>query len=260
MKWLAALELKFGGFGIPGLLRYVAMFNGLVFILYRLNPHFLEVLDLVPQRVMAGEIWRLVTYIFIPRWGPLFPDWFGVVLFIMYLWWLGEGLEIALGSFKVTLFYLIGMIGTTMAGFFFGADFSNGMLNNSLLFAFARFYPDTVIRVMFILPVKVKWLAWVDGAFLLLGFAGGGDAYRMALIAALANYLIFFGRDLFAEARQHHTTAKRRERFKREAAPVENEPLHRCAVCNKTEFTDPELDFRVADNGDEYCVAHLPRA
>ena len=53
------------------------------------------------------------------------------------------------------------MIGTTIAAFFFGGNFSNSMLISSLFFAFARFYPDLVIYFVFILPVKIKWLAWV---------------------------------------------------------------------------------------------------
>ena len=57
------------------------------------------------------------------------------------------------------------MIGTTIAAFFFGSNFSNTMLNASLFFAFANFYPDEVIYIFFILPVKVKWLAWVSAAF-----------------------------------------------------------------------------------------------
>ena len=254
MKWLATLELKFGWFAIPGLVRYVAMFNGLIFILYKLNPGYLQVLDLVPERVMQGEVWRLFTYIFIPRWGWLFPDWFGVVLFIMYLWWIGDGLEQAIGPFKLTLFYVIGMIGTTIAAFFFGANFSNGMLNNSLFFAFARFYPDAWIRLMYILPVKVKWLAWVDAAFLLLGFVSNGNGYRMAVLVGLGNYLLFFGRDLFNEARQHHDVTQRRQRFQREIAAAEGHTLHQCTVCHKTELSDPDLDFRVAADGNEYCL------
>ena len=61
------------------------------------------------------------------------------------------------------------MIGTTIAAFFFGRNFSNTMLNASLFFAFASFYPDEVIYIFFILPVKVKWLAWISAAFLLFG-------------------------------------------------------------------------------------------
>src|SRR5437899_12970699 len=90
------------------------------------------------------------------------------------------------------LYFVVGMIGTTIAAFFFGSNFSNGMLIASLFFAFARFYPDEIIYILFILPVKIKWLAWIFAAFLLVGFVLNSNSYRAALIAAFANYFIFF--------------------------------------------------------------------
>src|SRR5204863_8403284 len=101
--------------------------------------------------------------------------WF--VLFIV------EVVERAWGSFRLTLYFVVGMIGTTIARFFVGGNFSNGMLITSLFFTFARFYPDDVIYILFILPVKIKWLAWIYAAFLMLGFFLGPNSYRAALIA-----------------------------------------------------------------------------
>src|SRR5438552_11671577 len=105
------------------------------------------------------------------------------------------------------------MIGTTIASFFFGSNFSNGMLIASLFFAFARFYPDEIIYVLFILPVKIKWLAWIFAAFLLLGFVLNSSSYRAALIAAFANYFIFFGPEIIHQARHRHDVSTRRRRF-----------------------------------------------
>jgi hypothetical protein len=151
------------------------------------------------------------------------------------------------------------MIGTTIAAFFFGGNFSNTMLNASLFFAFANFYPDEVIYIFFILPAKVKWIAWVSAALLLFGFVSSPNSYRMALVAAFANYLIFFGPELVRAARNRHGTATRRRRFEEKARP-ESEALHHCANCGATELTNPNLEFRVARDGEEYCLAHLPSA
>src|SRR5438552_19031566 len=151
------------------------------------------------------------------------------------------------------------MIGTTIAAFFFGSNFSNGMLIASLFFAFARFYPDEVIYVLFILPVKIKWLAWVFAAFLLLGFVLNSNSYRAALIAAFANYFIFFGPEFIRQATHRREVSTRRRRFEDHSRSV-HDCLHRCAVCGATELSDPSLDFRVARDGEEYCMAHLPKA
>jgi hypothetical protein len=133
------------------------------------------------------------------------------------------------------------------------------MLIASLFFAFARFYPDQVIYILFILPVKIKWLAWIFAAFLMLGFVLGTNSYRAALLAAFANYFIFFGADIIHQAWHRHDVSTRRRRFEDQSRSP-GETLHRCAVCGATELTDPNLDFRVARNGEEYCMPHLPKA
>ena len=256
MTWLDKLERRLGFLAVPGLIRIVVGFNALVFILVRLNPDFLQMINLDPVRVRHGEIWRLFTYIFIPQ--TFSPIW--VIFALWFLWFLGDGLEQAWGSFRITLYYLVGMIGTTIAAFFFGGNFSNGILNASLFFAFARFYPDEVIYVFFVLPVKIKWLAWVSAAFLLFGFVVGSMPYRMALLAALSNYLIFFGPELFREARSRREVSSRRKRFDVQSRHAEAEALHHCATCGATELTDPNLEFRVASDGEEYCLPHLAQA
>jgi membrane associated rhomboid family serine protease len=254
MRWLDALERRFGFLGIPGLIRIVVAFSALVFLLVRLNPDFISALDLNPERLRHGEIWRLVTYIFIPQTFSFL--W--IIFVLWFLWFIGEGLERAWGPFRLTLYFLVGMLGTTAAALFFGSNFSNTMLIASLFYAFARFYPDEVIYVLFILPVKIKWVAWVSAAFLLLGFFVNSNSYRMATVAALSNYLIFFGPEIVYQARHRHEVSSRRRRFEGQSRS-ETEPLHKCAVCGATELSDPNLDFRVARDGEEYCVAHLPK-
>jgi membrane associated rhomboid family serine protease len=255
MNLLDKLERRLGFLAIPGLIRIIVAFNALVFVLVRLNPDFQFVLDLNPARIMHGEVWRLVTYIFLPQTFSFL--W--VVFVLWFLWFIGEGLEQAWGAFRLTLYFLVGMIGTTIAAFFFGSNFSNSVLNAALFFAFARFYPNEVIYLFFVLPLKIKWVAYVVAGFLLYGFVVGPNSYRMALVAALSNYLIFFGPGFLQEVRQRHAVAGRRKRFE-ESARVESEALHRCAICGATELSDPNLDFRVANDGEEYCMSHLPSA
>src|SRR5436189_4924904 len=106
---------------------------------------------------------------------------------------MGNGLDSASCAFTLTIFYLLGMVGTTVAAFFFAAAFSNLMLTTSLFFAFARFYPDLVIYFAYILPLEVKWIACFSAAVLLLQIVVGSMQFRVASIGGLANDLIFFG-------------------------------------------------------------------
>jgi membrane associated rhomboid family serine protease len=255
MIWLDKFERRFGFLGIPGLPRILVGFAALVFALSLLLPGFTSMLVLDPEKIRHGEVWRLVTYIFIPQ--TLSPIW--VIFALWFLWWVGEGVERAIGAFQFTLYFVIGMIGTTIAAVFFGSNFSNAMLIASLFFAFARFYPEEIIYLLFILPVRIKWLAWILGAFLLVGFIAKSNSYRISLVAAFANYLIFFGPEFFSQARHRHEVSTRRRRFESHARD-ETEPLHKCAVCGRTELTDQNLEFRVARDGEEYCMEHLPSA
>jgi hypothetical protein len=260
MSWTDKLERRVGFIAVPGLLRYVAALTALVFILYKIDPHYLNLIDLDLDAVRRGEVWRLLTYIFIPQLGSLIPapDWINAAFAVLFLIWVGDRLEEAWGAFRLTLFFLIGMIGTTAAAVFFGARFSNAMLYSSVFFAFARFYPNVVIFFAYILPLKVKWIAWIYAALLLWQFIFGSMQFRSALLVAFANYLIFFGRDIVNDARQRREISGRRERFDDATRRAPAEPLHTCAVCGATELTDPNLEFRVARNGEEYCIPHLP--
>jgi membrane associated rhomboid family serine protease len=260
MSWSDKLERRFSFLAVPGLLRYIAALTALVFILYKINPAYLALIDLNVEAIRAGEWWRLISYIFIPSLGSLIPapDWFNAAFSVLFLIWAGDRLEEAWGALRLTLFVLVGMIGTTIAAFFFGAAFSNTMLIMSIFFAFARFYPDVVILFAYIVPMKVKWIAWGFAAYLSWKFLLGSMQYRAALIATLVNYFIFFGRDLFHQARQHREVSVRRQRFESEARSIASEPLHKCKTCGATEATDSNLEFRVASDGEEYCLEHLP--
>ena len=254
MSFLDKLERRLGFIAIPGLIRAVVTLNALVFVLVLLNKGFDSYLALDIASIRAGEVWRLVTYIFVPQTGHFLL----VVVALWFLWFIGDGLERTWGAFRLTLYFLVGMVGTTVAALLSNSQFSNQMLFTTLFFAFAHFYPEEIIYLFFILPLKIKWIAWIYAAFLLLGFVTQSNSYRMALIAALSNYLIFFGPGVVQQLRQRKEVAVRRQRFDAQSRSDE-EPLHRCATCGATEISDPSLEFRVARDGEEYCIAHLPR-
>jgi membrane associated rhomboid family serine protease len=255
MSLLDKLERRLGFIAIPGLPRILVGFAALVFVLAWLLPGFTSQLELDPEKIRDGEVWRLVTYIFIPQ--TLSPWW--ILFALWFLWWVGEGLERAWGAFRFTLYFLVGMVGTTVAAFVFGSDFSNLMLIASLFLAFARFYPDETIYVLFILPAKIKWIAWVMTVIFLAKFLIGPMSYRMSLVAAFAGYLIFFGPEIIYQARHRQEVSTRRRRFESQNRS-EDEALHKCKICGATELTDSNLEFRVARDGEEYCVPHLPKA
>ena len=261
MKWLDRAEVRFGHLAMSHLLHAIAILCALSFVLFKINPQFFELLELYPGLVLAGQVWRLVTYIFIPTICSLlpFPEWFNAAFYVLFMIWMGNGLEHSMGAFKLNVYCLITMLGITVAAFFFGTLYSHYMFVQVLFFAFARFYPDAQINLYFVLPVKVKWIAWFDAAILAYQFTFQGNSFRAALLAVLASYLLFFGRDIWQDAKLRGQVATRRRRFEKAAALPDDFTLHRCEVCGRTESDAPELEFRVARDGQEYCKEHLPK-
>ena len=253
MNLIDSLERRFGRFAIPNLGRGILALNALVFILDRLVPGFQSVLALDRGAIHQGQYWRLITYIFIPDTTNVIILFFTLQFCLMIV----DGLEQAWGAFRFNLFYLLGMIGTTAAALLFGVGLSNTILNSSLIFAFAWFFPDMQIHLFFFLPVSLKWLARLIGLWLLVEFVFGSAPFRMAVIVSLVNCLIFFGPQIVTAIRQRRRVTERRRKFAETSIP-EDEPLHRCAVCQRSDLSNPELEFRVGRDGNDYCREHLP--
>ncbi len=250
---LAFLERRLPWLGTPGLLRAVVMLNALMFLVLLAEPGYRSMLDLNMPAVFAGEVWRLVTYIFIPETESAF--W--ILFFLLFMWFLATSLEEIWGAFRLNLFYLTGMLGCTLAAAFFGGSPANTFLNLSLFFAFATLVPDYEIWLLFLVRVKVKWVALFFAGFLLLQFVAVGLAAKGAMAVSLINYALFFGPAWLRQRAQQHKDRARRSAWEQSSVP-EDSSLHRCGVCGRTDLSHPELDFRVAADGQEYCLDHLP--
>lgn len=249
---------------IPGLIRYVVLLNALVFILHLLAPGFIGMLELDPDLIIRGQIWRLITWIFIPE--TLSPFWiFFALLFLLYV---GDGLESSIGPVKLTHFYASGVLACTIVCFAFGLAGSgaflgraNTFLNLSLLLAYATVYPDFKVLLFFVIPLRIAWLAIFSALLMILSSLGQPPVVAATLGAALLNYFLFFHKDL----RTHLTSWNFGKRgisspilFKK-SEPEQVDTLHRCESCGRTEASHPDLDFRVTASGAEYCREHLPK-
>jgi membrane associated rhomboid family serine protease len=256
LGWLDRLDRKFGKYGIRNLMLYITALNGIVFLLGYLdsaNP-FLSKLTLVPSLVMQGEVWRLVTFLFIPPATSAF--WLIFVLYFYYM--IGSTLENEWGSFKFNIYYFIGVIGTIAAAFLDGGTGTAMFLNLSLIFAFSYLFPDYQILLFFIIPVKMKYLSWFYLALLIFMFIGDPLNGLITIGGSIANFLLFFGKDIVVRLATGRKVYQNRRSF--ESKMPRDVIIHRCSVCGRTERDDKDLEFRycVDCEGDyEYCMDHL---
>ncbi len=197
MQWLNKLERKFGKYAIPNLMTILVFGMALVFLLDTFtaaNPNyeytFSQLLYFDRELVMQGQIWRLVTFLFLPPdSSPLF------VLFALYFYWLiGNSLERQWGSFQFNVYYFIGVIGTIIGGIITGTA-TNVYLNLSLFLGFSVLFPNFEVMLFFILPIKVKYLGMLDGALLLILLILSSLPGKVAIIASVLNFILFFGKD-----------------------------------------------------------------
>ena len=253
---------------LPGIIRYVALLNALVFLLHLISPGYLSALELDPRLVLRGEVWRLLTWIFIPE--TLSPFWiFFSLLFLLYI---GEGLESAMGASRLTLFYLCGIVLCTAVNMAFGlfdgggaVGRANTFLNLSLMLAFATLYPDFKVLLFFFLPVRIIWLALFSALIMLLGAIGEPVVVAATLGAAFLNYLLFFRVELASRLHSWKIRGIPQPRLMRGGmkrghsnTSISAQTLHLCHVCGRTEASHPDLEFRVSADGNEYCREHLP--
>lgn len=212
--WLDRLERKFHRFGIPRLMLYIVIGNLIVALFDILlsmkgGITLSSLLFFSPALIMHGQIWRIITFVLVP---PSTGSLFFLLITLYFYYFVGSSLEQVWGSFRFTFYYLIGMIGSIIAGCIAGIG-TTFYLNMSLFFAFAALFPEQQVLLFFCIPIKVKYLGFIDAAFFLFQIIFSSWAARLAAIMAIVNFLIFFGPSFFSKLIQKRKMKKRRDEF-----------------------------------------------
>jgi hypothetical protein len=252
MDLLNSLERKFRRWAIPNITLYLILGQVLFFVIALSGRFILGRVVLVPELVLSGEWWRLITFVFVPPLtNPIFA------FFAWYLFYLmGSALEGHWGAFRYNLFLLVGYLMTVTVSFLVPySAATNIFLAGSVFLAFAYLYPEFQLYIFFILPVKIKWLAiltWIGYAYQILV---GSWSTRLMVLASIGNFLLFFGKDIYLTIRmgRRRMTAQVREYSSKK------EPFHRCAVCGITDLSHPQMEFRYCSEcgGLGYCKDHI---
>jgi len=211
MTLLTRLERKMGWMTIGGLPLYIVAAQGMVYIWSLFNPGQLHHLILDPRAVfIQGEYWRILTFLFVTSiQSPIFTFFY---LYLLYIY--GTALENEWGSFPFTLYYIVGALGTVAAALLFGSVTGAFYLNLTLFLAFAVLFPDFRIYLFFIIPVKIRWLAWLTWAGIGLSFVVDPVHVKAAILASLINYFLFFTNTHIENFKERIEFFKHRRRFK----------------------------------------------
>ena len=208
MNWITKLERKYGRFCITNLINVLIGGQILVYAIELfVNQYISFALSLSRDGLLAGQIWRVLTFVFVPfsGGGPL-----SVVLGIYFTWFIGSALEKEWGDFRFNLYLLLGMLGAVLACLLTGyAD--TYCLSLSLLLAFAMLYPEMQVLLFFVIPVKVKYFGWFAAALWVFSFLSMGLFGKLNYLLCMAGFLLFFGPQAWRSIRAW----VRREQWKR---------------------------------------------
>lgn len=259
MRWLSRLQQKLEPYAIPNLPLWLIAGQGMLYGVSVAEPDFTARLALVPNAVLGGEYWRLLSFLFIPPITNLL--FLFCAFYFFYL--MGTALEHHWGTLRFNVYLFIGYAATLAAAFAFPSlrdlPHTNAFIGSSVFLAFAKLYPNYVITIFLIIPVRVYWIAtftWIGIVYSLVAVPDW--SYRVSVVAGIANYLLFFFHDVFYGA------VRNERRMRRQITNLtrsHQEPIqHRCVVCGLTEQDDPNADFRYCSQCDGtpcYCNQHL---
>lgn len=257
-------------FGIPNLMRVIVIGNVAVYVLMLLtqanDANALSFLTFNLNALLHGEVWRLVTFVFVPAYSSPFA----LLISLYFYYWIGSTLERQWGTAKFNLYYISGtlltVLGVVLASLITGNPYltaaGTGYVNLSMFFAFAFLFPDTTVLLFFILPVKMKWLAYLDGALFAFDIVKAIGTHNWAgvvlPIVALLNFAVFIWPEVHylkerAKYQNSRKTVQFRQAQQQQAKQAQQQGYrHKCAVCGRTDTDYPDLQFRYCSK----CVGY----
>ena len=264
--------------GIPNLMMYIALGSALVYVINMIDKTYTlyNILCFDRAAILQGQIWRLFTYPLVFDMGNILYTAIGLLCYYS----LGRAIENSWGTLRFNLFYFTGMLLMNIYCMIFGCAASADYLNLSLFLAYATMYPDAQFLFLFIIPVKARIFALLDLCLMVFGLLMYPFPYNLFSVIALANYFLFFGKDvanvfpmswrlnarrLFRKGPAKQQKAKtipfpNAGSYQATVAKPQAPFTHKCTICGRTDVSDPELEFRYCSrcNGYHcYCQDHI---
>ncbi len=275
------LERKFGKYAIPNLTMYIIGLYviGYVMELFSVKYNVIPYITLNPALILQGQVWRIISWVLIPPSGLSVL----VIITLIFYYFIGNNMERTMGTFRYNLFVFGGMLFMIIGAFlaygvnylidpekaalivtFYSSVFSTYYLQQMVFLAFAICYPEMQVLLMFIIPIKVKWLGIAYGVLLVFecvqGLLTGNYCVFFAIGSQLLNLFLFYLQTGKLSRFKPKDVQRRHDFSKNVKMAPRGITRHKCAVCGRTEESNPNLEFRFCSkcNGNyEYCQDHL---
>ena len=266
-RWLDRFCYKHPRFGIPNLMMYIAIAQAAVGLLDIFLQDWLSALLMFSgPAILRGQVWRMVTFVIVPNSSNPFY----LLLSCYVYYWTGQMLEREWGTAKFNLFYLSGVVLSALFGLLLGHQ-DIYYIHLSIFLVIATLYGEMQVLFMFVIPIKMKWLAILDVVLILVDVVQyaqrGLWVFALAPLASFVNYFIFtwpfWSMKLgFARRRADPQVInfKRAQRQAQKKAKETGGYMHKCAVCGLTDQDDPNMEFRYCSKCDGYycyCANHI---
>jgi hypothetical protein len=257
-RLLDRLEPYLGRFALPQILRWIAGFQALSWGLSLFSKEYLELIAFNRSAVLEGQIWRLFSWVLSPVIEGQSPIAIFIVLIaLLFMFFISDSLESHWGSFRLNVYVVTTILLLASTGFLpmdprlFGI--LNGTFYSVIFLAFAALFPNHIIHLMMVIPIKAKWLGWANALLLFSSVLTSQSIWvAFAVLTGMAPYLLAFIPSFIAGAKQNTEAAVRRHRFQ-QSSTTDSEAFHVCESCGATDVTHPERDFRVTADGRELC-------
>ncbi|MEM9825583.1 MAG: hypothetical protein AAF958_03295 [Planctomycetota bacterium] len=226
-----------------------------MFVLALADPGIPVKSSLMWDKVFEGEVWRLVSFIFVPPAFGLFSIFY---FFVFHL--VGTALENEWGDARYCAYVYIGIIAAALFGLIDPSFPINALfVETSVFLAFATLAPNFEF-LLIVIPVKVKYLAYLTAAIYAFSFLTGDWFAKLWVVVNVLNYFVFFGRHWISEVKRRRRFQKFQAKTRKAEADAATTPRHVCAVCGISNLNDPTMDFRYCSKctgAKAYCEKHL---
>ena len=254
---LDRMEASFGRLALPQILRWIAGFQAMSWGLSLFSREYLEFIAFDRGAILSGQVWRLFSWVLSPVFEGQSPIAIFIVLIaLMFMFFISDSLENHWGAFRLNIYVVSTISLLTIAGFLPMHPVFLGILNGTfysvIFLAFAALFPNHIIHLMMIIPIKAKWLGWANILLLLATVLRSDFWVALAVLIGMTPYLLTFVPAFVSGARQSSEAAVRRHKFQKSASS-EGEAFHECESCGATDVTHPDRDFRVTADGRELC-------